>query len=270
MQSCPPGTTAQSCGCCGGACCGSNCCTGDQQCAGSTCVIRPDPGDSPDGDGGGDGGGDDGLEDDHKCFSLESKVLTSKGLKSIMQLKIGDILLTIGTNHKSAYVQKETELLGFLHRDFTSKSSFVQVYTTNSSSILTLTPDHLISSMDNNGITKFIAASNLKPGMIVHLGTNLPGLITEVRFTEQIGFLAPITSDGTLIVDNILVSCYVSHKGYPGITHEVSHMALLPYRIAKYFLNFWRSLFPIKASVGVAWDEDLTCLLPLFKRLLSF
>lgn len=129
-------------------------------------------------------------------------------------------------------ILEETEVIAFLHVDFSTKSNFIEL--TISGNVLTLSPEHLISIVTRLG-SKFVSADSVKPGMFVHLGSSQHGLVSNVSITEKTGFIAPLTNSGSLIVNNVLVSCYVYHPMY---SHYVSHLALLPYRIGKKLSNF--------------------------------
>jgi len=164
-------------------------------------------------------------------------VSTPTGTKLIEQLEVGDVVLSATVDRRSGdFVVEETEMISFLHTDFRTKGSFVEVYVANSSGVLILSPDHLVSYLKNENEISFIPASSLKPGMNVLLGTMLPGMIEKLSITERVGYIAPLTNSGSLMVDNILASCYIYHPTY---SHDVSHFALWPsrigYQLSKYF-----------------------------------
>jgi len=125
-------------------------------------------------------------------------VSTPTGTKLVEQLKVGDVVLSATVDTKSgAIVIEETEMIAFLHADFRTKASLVEVYVANSSGVLILSPDHLVSYLKNENEISFIPASSLKPGMNVLLGTMLPGVIEKLSITERVGYIAPLTNSGS-------------------------------------------------------------------------
>ena len=52
-----------------------------------------------------------------------------------------------------------------------------------------------------------------------------PGVVVNVEEKDQLGVYAPLTSQGNIIVDDILASCYSDFD-----SHELQHMVFLPFR----------------------------------------
>ena len=114
--------------------------------------------------------------------------------------------------------------------------------TTHSGQQLSLTSSHLLPT-DIHG---YIMAKNLRVGMNIYIMNNKNELIIEtisnIIDTVKLGYIAPLTQEGTLIVNNIAASCYATINN-----HRLAHMALAPMR-------WWYNLFGISSEiVGIHW-----------------
>mmetsp|Transcript_29485 Transcript_29485/g.68786 ORF Transcript_29485/g.68786 Transcript_29485/m.68786 type:complete len:579 (-) Transcript_29485:3-1739(-) len=144
------------------------------------------------------------------CFSAQSTVkLESGSIKTMQELDIGDNVL-VGSN-------KYQEIYGFGHRlsdeDATLKTEYRRItvarkgHVSNSSSVLELTPSHLIY---RHGDDTPIPASLLK-GTDLLVGQNGEVLqILKIEKEYRYGLYNPLTADGRIVVGGILVSTYTS------------------------------------------------------------
>jgi hypothetical protein len=136
-------------------------------------------------------------------------------------LKIDDMVLVAKENAADSF----SRVIGFFHRIEDTSANFIRIHfelsneTMNPSSLnnfITLTPKHLVLTGDqeSNGF-------EYKPAESVQVGAQLKYfeeksrrfLLVRVFKTELIslknsGIYAPLTESGTLIVDNIHVSCF--------------------------------------------------------------
>jgi len=117
--------------------------------------------------------------------------------------------------------------------------------TTVSGQQLSLTSSHLLPT-DIHG---YVMAKNIRVGMKIYV-INDNGLLTTETISHVIdvvkqGYIAPLTQEGTLIVNNVAASCYATIN-----SHHVAHAILAPMR-------WWYGLFgSTKASneiVGIHW-----------------
>ena len=92
-----------------------------------------------------------------------------------------------------------------------------------------MTESHLIN-INKKG---FIKAADVQIGdeMIAHNSQNVKVVKIETEIKE--GFTAPLTQEGTILVNDILVSCYAEVN-----SHWLAHMVMKPvniwYQISKY------------------------------------
>ena len=122
---------------------------------------------------------------------------------------------------------------------------------------------HLVAL--SNGEFKY--ANQLKPNDLI-LKYDFSKMIYKIEEIERIqykkvkGFAAPLTLEGTILVDDILVSCYALIQ-----SHTLAHLIMQPIRLVyqlnilfqdylplEYFLNFFRIN---KQANGVHWYPQL-------------
>ena len=109
-----------------------------------------------------------------------------------------------------------TPFLGWIHRDSTEATHFVALQTETQK--ICLTPKHVIfrrkhGQKTGTGSTSF--ADQVEEGD--HLQVLSSGMakvrweaVLSIQVETKRGFYAPLTSTGTLIVDNVLASCYAN------------------------------------------------------------
>ena len=101
---------------------------------------------------------------------------------------------------------------------------------------MTLTPSHLVYRSSTNG-AEAVYASSLKVDDRVYVHQTSESLLAEetvrqIYTTRHLGAVAPVTSKGTLIVDDIAASCYAIVNN-----HALAHASFAPFRIYKTFTN---------------------------------
>ncbi|MFT7812298.1 indian hedgehog protein-like [Arapaima gigas] len=118
----------------------------------------------------------------------------------------------------------------FLDRDADTTRVFYVIETREPRRTLTLTAAHLLFVADN--VTDMVAvfASEVRPGQTVLivdelLGRLRPAAVERVYTEEHGGAFAPVTTEGTLVVDGVLASCYAVIWD-----HTWAHWALAPVR----------------------------------------
>ena len=132
-----------------------------------------------------------------------------------------------GDKGKQNHLKSCLQFLGWLHREANVNGNFLKI-STNSTSI-GLTPTHLIFRTSvADGSLESVFANQIEEGDKL---VSLRGSKTteeEVVAVEEIGergYWAPLTMEGTLLVDGLLASCYAA---FP---HALSDLALAPVKM---------------------------------------
>lgn len=163
------------------------------------------------------------------------------------ELRVGDLVLTArsrGGTYQPIYA--------FAHHDNNTLATFLQIYTQgNPTQPLEISHQHLLFGV---GKSHPVRADTIVPGDVLqiymdvnHLLSNnhtSGALVTKVSNIDRHGLYAPLTTDGTLIVDEIATSCYASIQNdaneflqlQGGIStmisqHLMIHLWLTPIRI---------------------------------------
>jgi len=150
------------------------------------------------------------------CFGPTNTVETKEGVKTIPELRIGDLIRTSSGNHHSDF----TEFLGWLDRQKSSPAEMLQIFTSANSPAVILSASHLVFT---GNTTKY--AGDLVPGdtLLRWDGVQVEEQeISMIKTSMESGFWAPLTRSGTLLVNGFLMSSYAS---YP---HTISDIAMGP------------------------------------------
>jgi hypothetical protein len=180
------------------------------------------------------------------CFSADMMVhVQDKGIISMRDLQVGDMVLS-GTQADGS--KKYQRIYAFGHWDDSTSTTYLQIYSVDDISTpqLELSGNHLLFVKESNYPVR---ADMLQPGSTKILrvqsdGTNEAVPISHIQ--EHIirnGAYLPLTPDGTIIVNNVSASTYVSiHRDAPAtITafqtlflvseQRLFHWWLSPYRL---------------------------------------
>ncbi|CAB9500985.1 Protein hedgehog [Seminavis robusta] len=176
------------------------------------------------------------------CFSKESTVYVwGKGVTEMRHVKVGDRVLTADSGFEQVYA--------FGHRDESRVAKFLKIHTTDLNAnlkrqhypALEITEEHLLRV--NN---TFQPAKGLVVGDVLEGEDGFERVVTRIRIIRKMGLYAPLTPSGTLLVNGIKVSCYVSlQQNLPATVvfkwswlnslisqHHLVHMFLTPIRMA--------------------------------------
>lgn len=170
------------------------------------------------------------------CFPAISQVTMESGASiSMSHLKVGDKVQTLGTNGESKF----SEVITFLHKEIDAEAQFYNLKTKTGNSIK-LSAHHLIFRKETN--TSFISAvfaSEIKMGDLLILNGSGPifDTVTQITHMTMKGVYAPLTRQGTLFVDGVLVSCYAH---WP--SHDAAHLVMAPIRTADLLNRAWKKL----------------------------
>jgi len=172
------------------------------------------------------------------CFWAGNEVQTlERGVIKINQLEIGEHVQSIGADGTIYF----SEVL--LHMDSVNGfTTFIRV-TTKSGKRLMLTPNHLIHIKGSS--PKF--ASSLQIGeevWVIENSTVVPDIIISTEQVLDKGANSPLTESGSIVVNDILASCYAAHNN-----HDAIHMFFAPLRIylrAKKFAKYIGLISPLE------------------------
>jgi len=160
------------------------------------------------------------------CFSATSQVVERHlGNIAIRDLKIGYEVAT-----DSGWATVST----FLHWHPTDTLPAIQIL--HAQGNLTLTPLHLLFTIDGGGNTHAIPANQLQSGDLL-LTTDQVSVVLDVKAITMQGYFAPVTSSGTILVDNVVASCYM-HDGHYNLPHWVLNLLAAPLRMIPQWLSY--------------------------------
>ena len=150
------------------------------------------------------------------CFPPSSTVKTLNGTITMEILQLGMEVLSLNHDGKLVY----SPVIAFLDKDIEHESKYTTIET-EMGATLTVTRAHLIYSISqenqavidnpNSGLPVF--ASKIKVNDYVYvISKQYPQMqlsrVVKVTNAKQKGNYAPLTLEGTIIVDDVLASCY--------------------------------------------------------------
>jgi len=183
------------------------------------------------------------------CFTGDSLVSTESGLKKYMKdLSIGDKVQAINEDGETVY----SEVLLFLDRHTTELRSFIHI-TTESGEELRLTSTHLlyVGSEECSELSCLAPtyAGKVEIGQVVYIlgDEGVRGIVRviSVKSVVSSGVYAPLTTEGNLVVDGVLASCYAVID-----SQRVAHAAFLPLRLWSNLQHNVRHLFRTLSVTG--------------------
>lgn len=203
------------------------------------------------------------------CFPGTALVNLEKGgTKLVKDLRSGDRVLAADSKGQLLY----SEFLAFLDQEEPlMQKLFYVIETQKPRTRLLLTAAHLLFVVppQNNSQPLPIFASRVQPGQYVYVLDQggqmlLPAAVHSVSLQEEAsGVYAPLTAQGTILINQVLTSCYAVIE-----EHSWAHWAFAPFRLAHTLLVMLDPtgltsplLFPIagsdNATIGVHWYSRL-------------
>ncbi|XP_026216781.1 sonic hedgehog protein A [Anabas testudineus] len=166
------------------------------------------------------------------CFPGSSTVTLQDGTsKAVRDLQAGDKVLAADQDGRTTY----TDFIMFIDQDSTTRRLFY-VIETDSAQKITLTAAHLLFVGHDNFTEKdqrmsATFASQIQPGQKVFVfdaerNRLEPVTVKRIYTQEHDGSFAPVTAQGTIVVDQVLASCYAVIED-----HDLAHWALAPVRL---------------------------------------
>jgi len=184
-----------------------------------------------------------------ECFPSDATVeVLDVGKVRLSSLKIGEQVRIIDDKNQINY----SPIIAFLHRELDEQASYKRIRTKNA--LIELSDRHLIHRRDDG----FIWAEKLNKGDEIlvlsskHSNKTNWEEIIDISEVNKKGLVAPLTEQGTIIINNVHTSCYALVK-----SHTIGHFALAPYR-------WYRRLF------GRSSDNNTTPILTYANILLHF
>ncbi|KYB28973.1 hedgehog precursor [Tribolium castaneum] len=180
------------------------------------------------------------------CFSGESTVLTSTGLRrNLSSLQIGEKIQALDPSTNELVF---SEVLLFLDYNPSQRRQFLHI-TLASGRTLTVTPSHLLVLDDRT--MKY--AQKLQPGDFLLVSDNAKNALISEKIVRleavwRSGVFAPLTGVGTLVVNDVVASCYATID-----SQWLAHWAFAPIR---WVAKLWDSGLR-KPGVGVFWYARL-------------
>ncbi|CAF2109372.1 unnamed protein product [Rotaria magnacalcarata] len=157
------------------------------------------------------------------CFSSDSSVMLTNGEeKQIGYLQTGDEILTVDD---SAVIP--TEMVFMLDKQ-TSKQAKFYTFITDSGHKISLTGFHLIPIVSPKSKINYIAAREVQLGdqfYVLINGHMESSSVRNITIEIKQGYFAPLTLTGTILVNDILASCYASVKN-----HHWAQIFMTPFR----------------------------------------
>lgn len=167
------------------------------------------------------------------CFSSQATALVQHvGDVPLQKLQVGDKIMT-ANGYQTFY--------GFVHENHDATEDFLQIHTKQQQQPLEISAQHMVFVQ---GKSSPIPAQLIRPGDVLQSHMSSPGLeVKKVVTVQRKGFYAPLTTDGTVVVDGVVSSCYVGlqededMKFQGGLRtglsqHSMAHLVMTPIRMA--------------------------------------
>jgi hypothetical protein len=190
-----------------------------------------------------------------KCIYEEAHVRLASGeTKRVKHLEPGDNVLAYSPE-KGVH---SSPVIGELHRDSETTVTIVEIETSSGRRI-PVTPMHSLFvrpcfSSGSSWTAKAafeVSSGECVPRYHSNEGDVAEESITNVRTFEARGIRQPLTETGTIVVDDVVISCYDRV-----VNQDATHIALFPYR--------WIM------SVGKTYAAQFESLLPALYNLITF
>ncbi|RXM96656.1 Sonic hedgehog protein A [Acipenser ruthenus] len=168
------------------------------------------------------------------CFPGSASVILRDGRnKLVKDLNPGDKVLAADEQGNLVF----SDFMMFIDKDSESRRVFYVIETEEPHKQIALTAAHLLFVADSNATAGFHSikaafASKVKPGQRVFITEGVgsqvkPVAVKRIYLEEYEGSFAPVTAQGTIVVDQVLASCYAVIE-----EHRWAHWAFAPVRLS--------------------------------------
>jgi hypothetical protein len=205
-------------------------------------IVLTEDGDGTGGDtDGGDGTGGDTGSDNASCFSGETLVtVQNKGLLKMKDLMVNDQVYT-GSDGRGN--PKYQSIYSFGHLDRSTPVEYIRIYATKNDNPIELTPAHLIFLADTQDPVRAGAVKAGDKLVLAKSDTNAMehAVVTKVDSVTRTGAFLPLTPDGTIVVNNLVASTYVSiDHNTPDIINHFSWLVMSQHNLLHWWLAPYR------------------------------
>ena len=184
------------------------------------------------------------------CFPANAVVQTEHTPKTMTELRIGDKVLSVNSVGEVVY----SSIIAFATKMPAKKLNYVQLETEDGYTI-TLTAPHLIFRNTSNHM-ETIFASSIHAGDTIYTVDSDPARkqslklskVKTVSTLKASGAYGPVTTEGTIIVDGIVASCYAVVND-----HHLLHASFAPLR----YLNLFMPGVVGTEQEGLHWYPEL-------------
>lgn len=156
-------------------------------------------------------------------------MITHRGLVSIEELQLGDEVQTIQNGNILM-----TNFLGWIHKEEDHSERFLKLKT--ESAQITLSEKHVIFYKPKGRDTMTTTFADLvEEGALLEVildGKVHWERVVSIDFETRKGIYAPLTTAGTILVDNVLASCYADFN-----IQFVADIAFLPVKLFPWLLE---------------------------------
>lgn len=172
-----------------------------------------------------------------KNFPGTAEVNLISGKKKMMKdVQIGDNVLTMSGIFEP--------IIGFLDRKVGEPTSFITLHA-NISLEVTLTESHVIFVNSDEGEKQSKYARGIALGdVLYHEETKTEVKVVQISSSISVGYFAPLTGSGTVVIDGFLTSCYASYPQW------IAHSAMYP---ARKWPSFFLGDVQEGPSIFVTW-----------------
>lgn len=156
------------------------------------------------------------------CFPANATVVTEKsGIKSISELRVGDKVLTVKNSNMLQY----EDVFFIAHSDSDVTTNYLKIHTESGAEIL-ISPNHCIpiGSINHLKPASEIAIENKVFSVKGH--NVVSDRVTSITNVKLPGAYCPYTLNGTIVVNNVVASCYSNT-----VSPILSHSLLSPLRM---------------------------------------
>ena len=185
-----------------------------------------------------------------KCFPPDAVVRTRNGPLLMKDVEIGMEVLAVSSNHKLVY----SPVILMLDVDDIKLANYTIIESSGNHK-LTLTPNHLVHASKTNDISSSVPifASQVKKGDMIFVAKS-PDVIEAVEVVSTSskvikGAYAPLTREGTVVVNDVVASCYAVVND-----HQFAHAAFGPIR---YLYDTFNTSLHSKQKEGISWYPSM-------------